>query len=164
MIREFLDHWKGKKVLFLELGVGWMTPMFIQEPFWQLTYQLPFACCIFINPKDALLPASLALQDKSSAIHEGIEKVFDEVVKLLEKQKKAGHTDSAESEKTDTRKPEVPSAMPEAESRNNAFTCRTERLAESGRVDPGSGWSSHLCVQRFFHERKLCDSSSFTLV
>lgn len=39
-----------------------MTPMFIHEPFWQLTYQLPFAYYISINLKDALLPE--ALEDK----------------------------------------------------------------------------------------------------
>lgn len=26
-----------KKILFIELGVDRMTPMFIQEPFWHLT-------------------------------------------------------------------------------------------------------------------------------
>lgn len=83
-IREFLDHWKGKKILFLELGVGRMTPMFIQEPFWQLTYQLPFAYYISINPRDALLPE--ALKGKGRAIHEGIAEVFRDAVKLKEEQ------------------------------------------------------------------------------
>ena len=32
---------KYKKILFLELGVGTMTPMFIKEPFWEMTYSLP---------------------------------------------------------------------------------------------------------------------------
>ena len=31
------------KILFLELGVGRMTPMFIQEPFWNLTLSFPHA-------------------------------------------------------------------------------------------------------------------------
>ena len=40
---------KEKKILFLELGVGRMTPMFIQEPFWNLTLNLPDAYHIAIN-------------------------------------------------------------------------------------------------------------------
>lgn len=86
MIRNFLDRWKGKKILFLELGVGRMTPMFIQEPFWQLTYELPFAYYISINPKDAILP--YALEDKGHAIHEGIAEVFREAVEIKESQGK----------------------------------------------------------------------------
>lgn len=86
MIRNFLDKWKGKKILFLELGVGRMTPMFIQEPFWQLTYELPFAYYISINPKDALLPE--ALSNKGRAIHEGIAEVFADAVEIKEKEDK----------------------------------------------------------------------------
>ena len=86
MIRNFLDRWKGKKILFLELGVGRMTPMFIQEPFWQLIYQFPFACYISINPKDALLPE--VLENKGRAIHEGIAEVFRDAVELKEKEQK----------------------------------------------------------------------------
>lgn len=53
-VNEFIDTHKKEKMLFLELGVGRMTPMFIQEPFWNLTYQLPDAYYISINPKDAI--------------------------------------------------------------------------------------------------------------
>ena len=94
MIREFLDKWKGKKILFLELGVGRMTPMFIQEPFWQLTYELPFAYYISINPRDAILPS--VLQNKGKAIHEGIAEVFDDAVKILEKEKQQDKEAAAE--------------------------------------------------------------------
>lgn len=83
-IREFLDGYTGRKILFLELGVGRMTPMFIQEPFWQLTYQLPFAYYISINPKDAVLPE--ALDDKGRAIHEGIQEIFKDAVLLKKEQ------------------------------------------------------------------------------
>lgn len=81
-IREFIDRWKGKKILFLELGVGRMTPMFIQEPFWNLTYQLPFAYYISVNPKDALLPE--ALNGKGRAIHEDIARLFKDAVEMKE--------------------------------------------------------------------------------
>ena len=79
-INEFLQKYKNKKILFLELGVGRMTPMFIQEPFWNLTYQLPQAFYITINPKDALLPKEL--EKKGLAIKEDIAVVLREAMAL----------------------------------------------------------------------------------
>ena len=73
-INEFLTANKEKKILFLELGVGRMTPMFIQEPFWNLTYSLPQAYYITINPNDALLPQELS--QKGWAIKEDIAAVL----------------------------------------------------------------------------------------
>ena len=69
-INEFLLANREKKILFLELGVGRMTPMFIQEPFWKLTYSLPQAYYITVNPNDALLPRELS--EKGTAIKEDI--------------------------------------------------------------------------------------------
>ncbi|UOY90001.1 hypothetical protein [Bacillus glycinifermentans] len=80
---EFLMENKNKKVLFLELGVGQMTPMFIKEPFWNMTYGWPDAYYITINPKDALLPSEL--KDKGLAIHEDIAEIMRDV--LVEQQK-----------------------------------------------------------------------------
>lgn len=79
-INEFLEAHKAEKILFLELGVGRMTPMFIQEPFWNLTYQLPNAYYISINPKDALLPKEIA--EKGTAMREDIAVVLHEAVAL----------------------------------------------------------------------------------
>ncbi len=84
-IREFLQQHNSDKILFLELGVGRMTPMFIQEPFWNLTYQLPQAFYITINPKDALLPKEIA--DKGLAIREEIVQVLKEAVEITEAKK-----------------------------------------------------------------------------
>ena len=56
---SFIAAHEQEKLLFLELGVGRMTPMFIQEPFWNLTLNLPQARYISINAKDALLPQQL---------------------------------------------------------------------------------------------------------
>ncbi|AZH29587.1 NAD-dependent protein deacetylase [Paenibacillus sp. M-152] len=75
---EFLVKNQTKKVLFLELGVGQMTPMFIKEPFWNMTYNWPDAYYITINPKDALLPKEL--KDKGLAIHEDIAPVLRNLV------------------------------------------------------------------------------------
>ena len=70
---------KDRKILFLELGVGRMTPMFIQEPFWNLTYALPQAFYITVNPKDALLPQELS--SKGLAIKGDIAIVLRDAVK-----------------------------------------------------------------------------------
>lgn len=46
---------RDKKILFLELGVGTMTPMFIKEPFWEMTYSLPNASSSTCNHFGALI-------------------------------------------------------------------------------------------------------------
>ena len=68
--RYVLEH-KDSKILFLELGVGRMTPMFIQEPFWNMTLSfphgsisrfqtgLPCAICKQSHSVSQLLPALL---------------------------------------------------------------------------------------------------------
>lgn len=48
---DFLKKNMNKKVLFLELGVGMMTPMFIKEPFMNMVYRWPNATYAVINPK-----------------------------------------------------------------------------------------------------------------
>lgn len=48
---DFLKENMNKKVLFLELGVGMMTPMFIKEPFMNMVYRWPNATYAIINPR-----------------------------------------------------------------------------------------------------------------
>lgn len=67
---DFLKENMNKKVLFLELGVGMMTPMFIKEPFMNMVYRWPHATYAVINPKDAYIPKEIA--KKSIAIKEDI--------------------------------------------------------------------------------------------
>ena len=67
--------------VFLELGVGRMTPMFIQEPFWDLTYAWPGAFYITINPRDAIVPDEL--KNKGMAIREDIAKVLADTRKIF---------------------------------------------------------------------------------
>ena len=62
-----------------------MTPMFIQEPFWNLTYSLPKAFYITINPKDAILPREI--EQKGLAIKEDIALVLQEAVRVKERGK-----------------------------------------------------------------------------
>ncbi|MGK9184748.1 hypothetical protein KXS12_21140 [Priestia filamentosa] len=80
----FLMKNKYKKILFLELGVGTMTPMFIKEPFWEMTYSLPGAYYITINPKDAVVPRKI--EEKGLVINQDIARVLQDA--LIEKGKK----------------------------------------------------------------------------
>lgn len=67
------DHCEDK-LLFLELGVGRMTPMFIQEPFWQLVAALPNAKYIGVNDRYAFLPKTI--EDKGMVITADISQVL----------------------------------------------------------------------------------------
>lgn len=80
-IQAFLSYHHNDKIVFLELGVGRMTPMFIQEPFWNLTYNLPQARYININPKDAITHPKIA--DKSLLIDADINEVLQKVIDLF---------------------------------------------------------------------------------
>ena len=67
---DFLRANSRRKVLFLELGVGMMTPMFIKEPFMNMTYQFPNAFYTTVNPQHAIIPKEIAR--KSLAISDDI--------------------------------------------------------------------------------------------
>lgn len=79
--RYVLEH-KDSKILFLELGVGRMTPMFIQEPFWNLTLSFPHARYIAINDKYDLLPKQL--EDKGMTIVADIAQVLRDARNTME--------------------------------------------------------------------------------
>lgn len=67
---DFLRANSRRKVLFLELGVGMMTPMFIKEPFMNMTYQFPNTFYATVNPQHAIIPKEIAR--KSLAISDDI--------------------------------------------------------------------------------------------
>lgn len=75
---NFLRANMRKNVLFLELGVGMMTPMFIKEPFMNMVYQWPDAFYATINPKHAVIPKEIAA--KSVAIDDDITFVLKELL------------------------------------------------------------------------------------
>ena len=56
----FLQDHKGKKVLFLELGVGMNTPVIIKYPFWQMTMNNKNAFYVCVNAQDAYVPDEIA--------------------------------------------------------------------------------------------------------
>lgn len=48
------------KILFLELGVGYNTPVIIKYPFWRMTAKNPDAICACINRGEAVTPEEIA--------------------------------------------------------------------------------------------------------
>ncbi len=82
-VSKYIQKNKDKKVLFIELGVGRMTPMFIQEPFWELTASMNDASYISVNAQHALLPEQI--EDKGMAITGDIAKVLADVSERMEK-------------------------------------------------------------------------------
>lgn len=53
---DFLWRNEGRRILFLELGVGRNTPAIIKYPFWRLTAQNPKATYVCINLGEAACP------------------------------------------------------------------------------------------------------------
>ena len=59
---NFLRTRDGQKVLFLELGVGYNTPVIIKYPFWQMTAKNPNAIYACINQGQAVCPREIQQQ------------------------------------------------------------------------------------------------------
>ena len=53
---DFLRTRTGGKILFLELGVGYNTPVIIKYPFWQMTAKNPEATYACLNQGQAVCP------------------------------------------------------------------------------------------------------------
>ena len=56
---DFLRTREGQKILFLELGVGYNTPVIIKYPFWQMTAKNPNATYACINQGQAVCPPEI---------------------------------------------------------------------------------------------------------
>ena len=59
---NFLRTRAGGKILFLELGVGYNTPVIIKYPFWQMTAKNPNATYACINRGQAVCPREIETQ------------------------------------------------------------------------------------------------------
>ena len=59
---RFLTAHQDRKILFLELGVGYNTPVIIKYPFWQMTAKNPRAIYACVNYGDAAAPGEIAKQ------------------------------------------------------------------------------------------------------
>ena len=67
---EFLRRHEGQRILFLELGVGYNTPVIIKYPFWRMTAKNPNAFYACINQNQAVCPPEV--QRQSVCIHADI--------------------------------------------------------------------------------------------
>ena len=59
---NFLRTREGQKILFLELGVGYNTPVIIKYPFWQMTAKNPKSTYACVNLGEAMCPRELERQ------------------------------------------------------------------------------------------------------
>ena len=73
---NFLRTRKGK-ILFLEMGVGYNTPVIIKYPFWQMTAKNPDATYTCINYGEAVCPNEI--KDQAICIDGDIGKVLEEL-------------------------------------------------------------------------------------
>ncbi len=59
---NFLNSRKNQHILFIELGVGYNTPVIIKYPFWQMTAKNPKAVYACINRQEAVCPKEIQRQ------------------------------------------------------------------------------------------------------
>ena len=71
---NFLRTRAGGKILFLELGVGYNTPVIIKYPFWQMTAKNPNATYACINKGQTICPQEIERQ--SICVNAGIGEVL----------------------------------------------------------------------------------------
>lgn len=79
---RFVEGTEGRRTLYIELGVGRLTPMFIQEPFWSLTLSNPDARYIAVNDRYAFLPEQI--EDRGMVVLGDIAGVLADVRKEME--------------------------------------------------------------------------------
>lgn len=75
---NFLRIRAGEKILFLELGVGYNTPVIIKYPFWQMTAKNPTATYACVNNGQAICPPEI--RHKSICINDDISNVINECI------------------------------------------------------------------------------------
>ena len=75
---NFLRTRAGEKILFLELGVGYNTPVIIKYPFWQMTAKNPNATYACVNNGQAICPPEI--RHKSICINDNISNVIYECI------------------------------------------------------------------------------------
>lgn len=65
----FLAKYEGKKVLYLEIGVGYTTPQFIKHPFQEQTQANPAALFVTMNQKQYRIPLAIRPQTVQLTSH-----------------------------------------------------------------------------------------------
>lgn len=75
---DFIDKYKNKNLLLLELGVGYNTPGIIRFPFEELTYKYDNIKLIRVNLDYADIP--LEIKDKSLSFNEDMGKFLENIL------------------------------------------------------------------------------------
>lgn len=75
--KDFTEKHSKNKVLYLELGVGYNTPIIIKLPFWRFTERNPDAFYACINRGEAFCPASI--EKRSVCINDDIGNVLESI-------------------------------------------------------------------------------------
>ena len=74
---EFLRRHRDRKVLFLEIAVGWNTPGIIKYNFWQMTHDWKQATYVCLNYGQAFAPEEI--RDRSLCIDGDIGEILDKL-------------------------------------------------------------------------------------
>lgn len=74
---SFMERQRGKRVVFIELGVGYNTPGIIKYNFWRYANNWQNAFYVCINKGEAYVPREI--EDKGVGINEDIKKVVEEL-------------------------------------------------------------------------------------
>lgn len=78
--QNFLEKNKKKDILFLELGVGYNTPVIIKYPFWRMTYQNHKATYIYVNQEQLAIPDEI--QEQTIDLQGDIQQIVAKIVNL----------------------------------------------------------------------------------
>ena len=78
--KSFIIQGHNKNIVFLELGVGYNTPVIIRYPFESLTNEFPHAHLIRINLTCAEVPKKIS--DKAVLIQEDLAKVLNDLLMM----------------------------------------------------------------------------------
>ena len=74
---DFIRRHENLHILFLELGVGFNTPVIIKYPFWQMTAKNPKAVYTCINYGETLFPKEI--ENQAICMDIDIKKVLKEL-------------------------------------------------------------------------------------
>lgn len=75
---EFLRQYEGKRLLFMELGVGGNTPGIIKYPFWRMAAENPRSVYVCVNRGEAVCPPEIA--SRSLCLNEDIGRVLKKLL------------------------------------------------------------------------------------
>lgn len=75
--RDFINRHRDMHILFLELGVGFNTPIIIKYPFWQMTSNNPKAVYCCVNYGEAFCPKQIIPQ--AICINDDVNKILKDL-------------------------------------------------------------------------------------